>query len=64
MSLHVVTLVILALILQGDFYTGSVLASTLAKLVLRYQEITSDLKSANTLRAEVRELLSSSREGH
>ena len=43
-----------ALILQGDFYTGSVLAATLAKLVLRYSESSSDIQAKNSLRAEVR----------
>ncbi|CUA76303.1 Coatomer subunit beta [Rhizoctonia solani] len=42
-----------ALILGGDFYTGSVLAATLTKLVLRYGELDGvDLKKANSLRAE------------
>ena len=42
-----------ALILQGDFSTGSVLASTLTKLVLRFSEVSKDVKALNTLRAEV-----------
>lgn len=41
-----------ALILQGDFYTGSVLASTLTKLTLRFSEVSSDVESTNALRAE------------
>ncbi|KEP47545.1 coatomer subunit beta [Rhizoctonia solani 123E] len=42
-----------ALVLGGDFYTGSVLASTLTKLVLRYGELEDvDVKKANSLRAE------------
>lgn len=42
-----------SLILGGDFFTGSVLASTLTKLVLRYSEITSsDQQSINILRAQ------------
>lgn len=43
-----------ALILQGDFYTGSVLAASLAKLVLRFSEESADSQAANALRAEVR----------
>lgn len=43
-----------ALILNGDFYTASVLASTLTKLVLRFNQITSDQKASHALRAEVR----------
>ncbi|KAF8750533.1 Coatomer subunit delta [Rhizoctonia solani] len=47
-----------ALILGGDFYTGSVLAATLTKLVLRYGEAEGvDVKRANSLRAEVRQSL-------
>jgi len=42
-----------ALILNGDFYTASVLASTLTKLVLRFNQATSDEKAAHALRAEV-----------
>lgn len=41
-----------ALILGGDFFTGSVLASTLTKLVLRYAETQSDSQDVNSLRAE------------
>lgn len=44
-----------ALILGGDFYTATVLAATLTKLVLRYRELSQgDDKSVNGLRAEVR----------
>lgn len=42
-----------ALILGGDFYTSSVLASTLTKLTLRYAKLTSEIKSVNALKAEV-----------
>lgn len=42
-----------ALILNGDFYTASVLSSTLTKLVLRFNQITSDERAAHALRAEV-----------
>ncbi|KAL7425059.1 coatomer subunit beta [Cryptotrichosporon argae] len=41
-----------ALILGGDFFTASVLASTLTKLVLRYSKLRADQQSFNTLRAE------------
>jgi hypothetical protein len=43
-----------ALILGGDFFTGSVLASALTKLVLRFDDLTDDRPKANALRAEVR----------
>lgn len=43
-----------ALILGGDFFTGSVLASALTKLVLRFDDLTNDRPKANALRAEVR----------
>jgi hypothetical protein len=42
-----------ALLLAGDYYTGSVLATTLTKLVLRFAENSTDLKKTNGLRAEV-----------
>ena len=48
-----------ALILQGDFYTGSVLAATLAKLVLRFSEVSSDVQAANSLRAEAMLIMTS-----
>ncbi|WRT69654.1 uncharacterized protein IL334_006644 [Kwoniella shivajii] len=41
-----------ALILGGDFFTASVLAATLTKLVLRFSEVQSDSQAINTLRAE------------
>ncbi|BEI80652.1 hypothetical protein CcaverHIS002_0111810 [Cutaneotrichosporon cavernicola] len=41
-----------ALILGGDFFTATVLASTLTKLVLRFSELKSDAQTLNTLRAE------------
>jgi len=44
----------IALILGGDFFLGSVLASTLTKLVMRYTEISDDPARLNALRAEVR----------
>ena len=42
-----------ALILGGDFFTGSVLAATLTKLVMRYSESVTDLTTVNSIRAEV-----------
>ncbi|ORY34789.1 putative ER to Golgi transport-related protein [Naematelia encephala] len=41
-----------SLILGGDFFTGSVLAATLTKLVLRFSESGADSEAANTMRAE------------
>ena len=41
-----------ALILGGDFFTGSVLAATLTKLVMRFSEAQSDAQAVNALRAE------------
>jgi coatomer subunit beta len=50
-----------ALILGGDFYTATVLAATLTKLVMRLKEVGGEAKAVNELRAEVRfSLLSSS----
>ncbi|KAG8714008.1 coatomer subunit beta [Ceratobasidium sp. 395] len=49
-----------ALILGGDFYTGSVLASTLTKLVLRYADLEGvDSKRVNSLRAEAMLIMTS-----
>lgn len=45
--------VFLALILGGDFYTSSVLASALTKLVMRFSKGSSDKTKVNSLRAEV-----------
>lgn len=42
-----------ALILGGDYYTGTVLASTLTKIVLRFAELSQDQRKVNELRAEV-----------
>ena len=47
-----------ALILGGDFYTGSVLASSLTKLVLRFSQISHDDRAINEMRAEVSSLIS------
>ncbi|KAI5474319.1 coatomer protein complex, subunit beta [Pseudohyphozyma bogoriensis] len=48
-----------ALILGGDFYTGSVLASTLTKLVLRFRELSGDERAFNELRAEAMLMMTS-----
>ncbi|KAJ3514551.1 hypothetical protein NLJ89_g2313 [Agrocybe chaxingu] len=40
------------LILGGDFFTGAVLAAALTKLVLRFDEKTTDKVASNSLRAE------------
>ena len=42
-----------ALLLAGDFYTGTVLATALTKLVLRFARQSTDMIAANALRAEV-----------
>ncbi|KAH7917930.1 hypothetical protein BV22DRAFT_1134999 [Leucogyrophana mollusca] len=42
----------LGALILGDFFTGAVLASTLTKLVLRFDELTSDRAKANAVRAE------------
>jgi coatomer subunit beta len=42
-----------ALILGGDFFTGAVLAATLTKLFLRFDEKSQDKVVCNALRAEV-----------
>ena len=43
----------IALILGGDFFTGSVLAVALTKLVLRFDDKSRDPTASNILRAEV-----------
>lgn len=48
-----------SLILLGDFYTATVLASTLTKLVLRYGELSQDAQSKNALRAEAMLIMTS-----
>ncbi|SAL98315.1 hypothetical protein [Absidia glauca] len=48
-----------ALILNGDYYLGSVLATTLTKLVLRYSKIVSEPGSANARRAEAMLIMTS-----
>ncbi|CCM03790.1 uncharacterized protein FIBRA_05938 [Fibroporia radiculosa] len=47
------------LILGGDFFTGSALASALTKLVLRYTEVSSDVKKTNALKAEAMLIMAS-----
>ncbi|KAJ8490034.1 hypothetical protein ONZ45_g13354 [Pleurotus djamor] len=48
-----------ALLLGGDFFTGSVLSSALAKLVLRFDERTTDKTALNGLRAEAMLIMTS-----
>ena len=48
-----------ALIIGGDFFTASVLASTITKLVMRFDSIGGDAKFANALRAEAMLIMSS-----
>ncbi len=47
----------LALILAGDFFTGSVLAVALSKLALRFSDKSQDEAATNAFRAEVCSLL-------
>ncbi|OBZ68501.1 Coatomer subunit beta [Grifola frondosa] len=47
------------LILGGDFFTGSVLAAALTKLVLRYSELSSEQRKINALRAEAMLIMAS-----
>lgn len=48
-----------ALILGGDYYTATVLAATLTKLVLRFGEQSRDAQSVNSLRAEAMLIMTS-----
>ncbi|KAI9301334.1 adaptin N terminal region-domain-containing protein [Cunninghamella echinulata] len=48
-----------ALILNGDYYLGSVLATTLTKLVLRYSELVSEPTLANSRKAEAMLIMTS-----
>ncbi|CCU97609.1 unnamed protein product [Malassezia sympodialis ATCC 42132] len=48
-----------SLILFGDFYTASVLAATLVKLVLRFLSLSSDEAANNRLRAEAMLIMTS-----
>ncbi|TCD70107.1 coatomer subunit beta [Steccherinum ochraceum] len=47
------------LLLGGDFFTGSVLSSTLTKLVLRHNELSSDKRKDNAIRAEAMLIMAS-----
>jgi uncharacterized membrane protein YczE len=49
----ILTNLVIALILGGDFFTGAVLAATLTKLVLRFTDVSTDVVAKNTFRAEV-----------
>ncbi|WFD01369.1 coatomer subunit beta [Malassezia obtusa] len=48
-----------SLILFGDFYTASVLAATLVKLVLRFIQLSADEAAKNALRAEAMLMMTS-----
>lgn len=48
-----------SLILFGDFYTASVLAATLVKLVLRFSQLSGDETAKNALRAEAMLIMTS-----
>lgn len=48
-----------ALILGGDYYTGTVLAATLTKIVLRFAEHGRDSQAVNALRAEAMLIMTS-----
>ncbi|KAF7728208.1 coatomer subunit beta [Apophysomyces ossiformis] len=47
------------LILHGDYFLGSVLATTLTKLVLRYSSLVSDAAAANSRKAEAMLIMTS-----
>ncbi|PWN92308.1 putative SEC26-coatomer complex beta chain of secretory pathway vesicles [Acaromyces ingoldii] len=48
-----------SLILLGDFYTATVLASTLTKIVLRFSELSSEAGAKNAMRAEAMLIMTS-----
>ncbi|KAM3581281.1 coatomer subunit beta [Umbelopsis sp. WA50703] len=48
-----------ALILNGDYFLGSVLATTLTKLILRYSELEQDATLVNSRRAEAMLIMTS-----
>ncbi|MCO5546859.1 hypothetical protein L7F22_000296 [Adiantum nelumboides] len=48
-----------SLILLGDFYTATVLASTLTKIVLRFSELSSEAGPKNAMRAEAMLIMTS-----
>ena len=52
-------LLILALILEGDYYLAAILSSTLAKLVMRFSELPNSNDLANSFRAEAMLTMSS-----
>lgn len=45
--------IVVALVLNGDYFLGSVLATALTKLVLRYAELNEDFVKVNTVKSEV-----------
>ncbi|ORY75426.1 adaptin N terminal region-domain-containing protein [Protomyces lactucae-debilis] len=47
------------LLLEGEYFLGAVLSATLAKLVMRYAEISSDQERTNALRAEAMLIMAS-----
>ncbi|THH30621.1 hypothetical protein EUX98_g3558 [Antrodiella citrinella] len=47
------------LLLGGDFFTGSVLSSSMTKLVLRFIELSDDARKSNALRAEAMLIMAS-----
>ncbi|KZT30989.1 coatomer protein [Neolentinus lepideus HHB14362 ss-1] len=47
------------LLLGGDFFTGAILAAALTKLVMRFDELTTDQKRANGLKAEAMLIMTS-----
>lgn len=49
----------LALILGGDFFTASVLASALTKLVIRFVNLSEDTTASNALKAEAMLIMTS-----
>jgi len=53
------SLFLLALLLGGDFFTGTVLAAALTKLVLRFADLSPDKKKANSIRAEAMLIMTS-----
>jgi coatomer subunit beta len=59
MYLPSITMLILALILDGDYYLATILSSTLAKLVMRFSELPNTKELANSFRAEAMLTMSS-----
>jgi coatomer subunit beta len=54
-----IILLCLALILGGDFFTASVLASALTKLILRFVDLSTDAAASNALKAETMLIMTS-----